>query len=183
LNLRISRATRLSSGVKVEGLLEAFNITNHANAITRNTNFGSGAYPTNPSSTFESNHRRRRSPFVPTRRARDVLTTLGASCEVVGEIVRRDGIRRDPCSESDRAPRRQPRRVEICYDDEHLRFAGHQRVVDSPSPSLSKDPKESLPRPWRGVAVAPSRRMIVWGTWCDACIQRSRVAGQGSGYY
>jgi hypothetical protein len=33
-------------------LAEAFNLTDHVNVITRNTNFGAGAYPTNPSSTF-----------------------------------------------------------------------------------------------------------------------------------
>jgi hypothetical protein len=52
LNLRVSRAIRVSSGIKLEALLEGFNITNRANAIMRNTNFGAGAYPTNPSSTF-----------------------------------------------------------------------------------------------------------------------------------
>jgi hypothetical protein len=52
LNLRLSRAFRISDGVKIEGLVEAFNLTNRANSLTRNTNFGSGAYPTNPVSTF-----------------------------------------------------------------------------------------------------------------------------------
>jgi len=36
----------------VEGLAEAFNLTNHANVVTLNGNFGSGTYPTNPSPTF-----------------------------------------------------------------------------------------------------------------------------------
>jgi hypothetical protein len=36
----------------VEGLVEAFNLTNRVNALTRNGNFGPGAYPTNPVSTF-----------------------------------------------------------------------------------------------------------------------------------
>jgi hypothetical protein len=52
LNLRLSRAFRISDGVKLEGLVEAFNLTNRANTLTRNTNFGSGAYPTTPVSTF-----------------------------------------------------------------------------------------------------------------------------------
>jgi hypothetical protein len=29
-----------------------FNLTNHRNVLTRSTNFGAGAYPTNPSPTF-----------------------------------------------------------------------------------------------------------------------------------
>jgi hypothetical protein len=52
LNLRISRGVRLSQGVKLEGLLEAFNVTNRVNPLTRNTNFGGGSYPNNPASTF-----------------------------------------------------------------------------------------------------------------------------------
>jgi hypothetical protein len=52
LNLRVSRAFPIISGVKVEGLVEAFNLTNRVNNLTRNTNFGPGVYPTNPVSTF-----------------------------------------------------------------------------------------------------------------------------------
>lgn len=52
LNLRVSRAFRFGSSVRVEGLAEAFNLTNRRNDLTRNTNFGSGSYPTNPSATF-----------------------------------------------------------------------------------------------------------------------------------
>ena len=52
LNARLSRALRISNGVRLEGLMEAFNLTNRANSVTRNANFGSGAYPTNPVSTF-----------------------------------------------------------------------------------------------------------------------------------
>ena len=33
-------------------MLEAFNLTNRRNDLTRNGNFGAGAYPTNPSPTF-----------------------------------------------------------------------------------------------------------------------------------
>src|SRR5204863_9229172 len=51
LNLRLSRAFRITDGVKLEGLVEAFNLTNRANGLTRNTNFGSGAYPPNRVST------------------------------------------------------------------------------------------------------------------------------------
>jgi hypothetical protein len=52
LNLRISRVFRIAGGVRVEGLVEAFNLANRVNALTRNGNFGPGAYPTNPVSTF-----------------------------------------------------------------------------------------------------------------------------------
>jgi len=51
-SLRVSRAISLGERVKIEGLLEVFNLTNHRNDITRNTNFGAGAYPTNPSPTY-----------------------------------------------------------------------------------------------------------------------------------
>jgi carboxypeptidase family protein/TonB-dependent receptor-like protein len=52
LNLRVSRAVRITDSVKLEGLAEGFNVTNRVNPLTRNTNFGSGVYPTNPVSTF-----------------------------------------------------------------------------------------------------------------------------------
>jgi hypothetical protein len=52
LNLRVSRGFRIAGSVKVEGLVEAFNLTNRANSLTRNSNFGPGAYPANPVSTF-----------------------------------------------------------------------------------------------------------------------------------
>jgi hypothetical protein len=52
LNLRVNRTFRITSGMKVEGLVEAFNVTNRVNNLTRNANFGPGAYPTNPSPTF-----------------------------------------------------------------------------------------------------------------------------------
>jgi carboxypeptidase family protein/TonB-dependent receptor-like protein len=52
LNARVSRAFRIAGNVKATGLVEAFNLTNRVNALTRNTNFGPGAYPTNPVSTF-----------------------------------------------------------------------------------------------------------------------------------
>jgi len=51
-SLRLSRAFRIAGRVRVEGLVEAFNATNHRNVIARNTNFGSGAYPSDPSATF-----------------------------------------------------------------------------------------------------------------------------------
>ena len=53
LNLRISRAFPISSNVKVEGLVEAFNLTNRANAVDAQRELRSpAAYPANPVSTF-----------------------------------------------------------------------------------------------------------------------------------
>jgi Carboxypeptidase regulatory-like domain/TonB dependent receptor-like, beta-barrel len=52
LNLRVTRVFPIRSIVKLEGLVEAFNATNRVNNLTRNTNFGGGAYPINPVSTF-----------------------------------------------------------------------------------------------------------------------------------
>jgi hypothetical protein len=52
LSLRVSRALRISGNVKVEGLIEAFNVTDRVNKLTRNNTFGPGAYPTSPVPTF-----------------------------------------------------------------------------------------------------------------------------------
>jgi hypothetical protein len=52
LSARLSRAFRVAGRVEVEALAEAFNLTNRRNDLTRNTSFGSGAYPANPSATF-----------------------------------------------------------------------------------------------------------------------------------
>ncbi|HET9267197.1 MAG TPA: hypothetical protein VFO31_03500, partial [Vicinamibacterales bacterium] len=52
LTLRASRVFALANGVRLEGLVEAFNLTNRVNPLTRNTNFGAGAYPSHPSATF-----------------------------------------------------------------------------------------------------------------------------------
>ncbi len=49
---RLSRTFRFGSRVQVEALVEGFNLTDRANVVTRNTNFGAGAYPTHPSATF-----------------------------------------------------------------------------------------------------------------------------------
>jgi len=54
MSLRVSRAFRLSGGTRVEGLVEAFNLTDRVNPITRNTTFGSGPYPSNPVSSFDT---------------------------------------------------------------------------------------------------------------------------------
>jgi hypothetical protein len=52
VSLRVSRSFRLSGGARVDGLVEAFNLTDRVNPITRNTTFGSGSYPSNPVSSF-----------------------------------------------------------------------------------------------------------------------------------
>ncbi len=52
LNLRLSRAFLTGRRVRIEGLVEAFNVTNRENVVSINGNFGAGAYPSNPSSTF-----------------------------------------------------------------------------------------------------------------------------------
>jgi hypothetical protein len=52
VNLRVSRVFHLNSRMQLEALGEVFNLTNRQNVLTRNANFGSGAYPTNPSPTF-----------------------------------------------------------------------------------------------------------------------------------
>jgi hypothetical protein len=52
LNVRVSRAFRISGRMEIEALAEAFNLTNRTNVLTRNANFGPGAYPANPSPAF-----------------------------------------------------------------------------------------------------------------------------------
>ena len=54
LNLRLSRSFPLSAGRRIEAMLEAFNLTDRVNPITRNATFGSGSYPSNPSSSFNT---------------------------------------------------------------------------------------------------------------------------------
>jgi hypothetical protein len=52
LNVRVNRTLHLSRRVQVDVLAEGFNLTNHVNVLTRNGNFGAGAYPSTPSPTF-----------------------------------------------------------------------------------------------------------------------------------
>ena len=49
---RVSRMFRFRDRWQVEVLAEGFNLTDRANVVTRNANFGAGAYPDSPSSTF-----------------------------------------------------------------------------------------------------------------------------------
>jgi hypothetical protein len=50
--LRVSRAFPVRDRVKIEALVEVFNLTNRTNVVTLNGNFGAGSYPSNPSPTF-----------------------------------------------------------------------------------------------------------------------------------
>jgi hypothetical protein len=52
LNLRVSRAFPLGGSARLEGLVEAFNLTDRVNALTRNVNFGPGPFPSSPVATF-----------------------------------------------------------------------------------------------------------------------------------
>lgn len=52
LNLRASRSFRIAGEARIEALVEAFNVTNRVNTLTRNTNFGPGAYPIDPVPAF-----------------------------------------------------------------------------------------------------------------------------------
>ena len=51
-NARVSRLFRFKDRWQVELMVEGFNLTDRANVVTRNANFGAGAYPDAPSSTF-----------------------------------------------------------------------------------------------------------------------------------
>ena len=52
VNARVSYTLKFASRWQCELLAEGFNLTDHVNVVTRNTNFGAGTYPTNPSSTY-----------------------------------------------------------------------------------------------------------------------------------
>jgi hypothetical protein len=48
----VSRSFKVSDRLRIEGLVEGFNLTNRQNVVTVNGNFGPGPYPTNRSPTF-----------------------------------------------------------------------------------------------------------------------------------
>ncbi len=52
LSARLSRSFQISEKLTLESMVEGFNLTNHLNGVTLNGVFGTGAYPSNPSSTF-----------------------------------------------------------------------------------------------------------------------------------
>jgi hypothetical protein len=52
LNIRVSRSFPLGTGTRLEGMVEAFNVTDRVNPLTRNVSFGAGSYPSNPLANF-----------------------------------------------------------------------------------------------------------------------------------
>ncbi len=52
VSARISRTFHVGDRLELEGLAEVFNLTNHENVVSRNSNFGPGMYPTNPLPSF-----------------------------------------------------------------------------------------------------------------------------------
>lgn len=53
-SLRFSRSFRLGGTTRLEALAEVFNLTDAVNEIARNTTWGSGGYPSNPSPNFNT---------------------------------------------------------------------------------------------------------------------------------
>jgi len=53
LGARLSRSFRISEGLRLEAMAEAFNLTNHLNGVTLNGVFGTGTYPNSPSPTYK----------------------------------------------------------------------------------------------------------------------------------
>ena len=51
LNARVTRVVRIGR-IGLEAGIEAFNLTNRTNVVTRNGSFGTGDYPASPSATF-----------------------------------------------------------------------------------------------------------------------------------
>jgi Carboxypeptidase regulatory-like domain/TonB dependent receptor len=52
LNTRLSRTFALTSRLRLEGIVEAFNSLNHRNDMVPNATWGTGPYPTIPNATF-----------------------------------------------------------------------------------------------------------------------------------
>jgi hypothetical protein len=52
VNARVSRDIHLGDRCRLELLAEGFNLTDRANVVTRNSNFGAGAYPMSPAPTY-----------------------------------------------------------------------------------------------------------------------------------
>jgi hypothetical protein len=53
MNVRVSRSFTIG-GSRLEALVDAFNLTDRSNPITRNTTFGPGSYPSNPVASFNT---------------------------------------------------------------------------------------------------------------------------------
>ena len=52
VNLRASKTFPIKERLRVQALVEAFNVLNHRNNLTKNGAFGAGAYPLTPSPSF-----------------------------------------------------------------------------------------------------------------------------------
>jgi hypothetical protein len=52
-SLRVSRTFGLGGPVRLEAIAEVFNLTDTVNETARNTNFGTGSYPANPSPSYD----------------------------------------------------------------------------------------------------------------------------------
>ncbi len=52
VSARVSRTFALRGSVRLETIVEGFNLTNRVNVVARNTNFGGGAYPDSPVPSF-----------------------------------------------------------------------------------------------------------------------------------
>jgi len=53
VNARLSRTFQATERVRIEAMLEAFNLMNRVNGVALNGTFGTGTYPTNPLPTFK----------------------------------------------------------------------------------------------------------------------------------
>jgi outer membrane receptor protein involved in Fe transport len=53
-SLRISRAFQIGAGRSIEAMFETFNLSNRANAVTRNATWGTGSYPSTPAANFNT---------------------------------------------------------------------------------------------------------------------------------
>jgi carboxypeptidase family protein len=51
-SVRLSRSFTMGQRLRLDAAAEAFNVTNHRNDLTRNSNFGPGAFPDHPSATY-----------------------------------------------------------------------------------------------------------------------------------
>jgi hypothetical protein len=52
INLRLSRVFPLGEHLRLQGIVEVFNLLNRANYLIPNTTFGSDVYPDKPRNTF-----------------------------------------------------------------------------------------------------------------------------------
>ncbi len=54
LNTRLSRSFAVTERIRIQGMVEAFNILNHRNDMIPNGTWGSGAFPSNPNPSFRT---------------------------------------------------------------------------------------------------------------------------------